>query len=202
MTFISYEIRGTVLRVLIDHRHSFFYMEIFPLTHGCSCVSVKWFRTAFLLLVFFQSVLWGWAFVPDPHLYVWWALPDPVTNVHAGLEPQQAIQLFPQSLDLSLWWYHRHFRGIVSKPHCWCQRTGAAEQKRLWLPLRPAVSTPKALVLLLYEPCVIFHTITFPQCAFAAMSLQITLHSRSHLNLSKERIVPCITFFLLTSAER
>lgn len=66
-----------------------------PITHGCSCVSVKWFRTAFLLLVFFQSVLWGWAFVPDPHLYVWWALPDPVTNVHAGLEPQQAIQLFP-----------------------------------------------------------------------------------------------------------
>lgn len=163
-----------------------------PITHGCSCVSVKWFRTAFLLLVFFSQYYEG--ICPRSHLYVWWALPDPVTNVHAGLEPQQAIQLFPpeprpESLMVPQAFQRNRFPSLTAGV-----REQVPEQKRLWLPLRPAVSTPQSIGVFALWACVIFHTIT-SQCAFAAMSLQITLHSRSHLNLSKRKNSSRNTFF-------
>ena len=153
-------------------------MEIFPSLMAAHVSVLSDLEQPFLC--FFQSVLWSWAFVPGPHFYVWWALPDPVTNVHAGLEPQRAIQLFPpeprpESLMVPQVFQRNPFPRLAAGV-----RTGAAEQKRLWLPLRPAVSTPKPLVFLLYEPYIVFHPIT-SECAFAAVSLQITLHSSTYL---------------------
>ena len=84
------------------------------ITHGCSCVSVKWFRTAFLLRVFFNQ------YYEVGHLS---QVPIYMSGEHCQtLSPMSMLALshsepssyFPQSLDLSLWWYPRRFRGILS----------------------------------------------------------------------------------------
>ena len=151
---ISYEICDTGLCVHIDHHHSFFVAAHVSVLSGLEQPFYYFFFSISIIKLGFCPRSCYICLVSTARPHRWCPGWSRATAGHPVISPRAQTWVFDLTTGVS--------EESFPKPRCWCQRTGVTEQRRLWLPLGPTVSTRRSLVLLLYDPYIMFphHHIT------------------------------------------